>query len=262
MSKSFDDQIDFIKANNALGKIYLKLGKTSEALKVFLQAASSAKEQHALVDLSLSYQNLITAYSKLNDYKNAFNYQQLFIETQDSIFNSESTKKLSQLTLQSEFALKETADSLQHQSELNIKQIQITKQKTLNTIEIVSIGILSVLLFLVFRNFSKQKIANEKLKAAQLQLIESEKMAAFGTMASRMAHEIQNPMNFVLNFSIITKELLEDLQANLSEEEKKKTFQLINQNLDSVYQHGKKASEIVIELTKRSMEGKAHEFFS
>ena len=92
--------------------------------------------------------------------------------------------------------------------------------------------LLLLLIGLINRYRYKQKAnkelasAYENLKATQQQLVQSEKMAAFGVMATRMAHEIQNPLNFVNNFSQISKELVHDILSSQDEEDKKETANL------------------------------------
>jgi len=104
--------------------------------------------------------------------------------------------------------------------------------------------------------------ALENLKAAQEQVIQSEKLAAFGTMAKRMAHEIQNPLNFVNNFSEISKQLMDDITTEVAtEEEKRAAMNVLNENLEKIFHHGKRASAIINQLQEHHRAGTAHEFF-
>ncbi len=102
----------------------------------------------------------------------------------------------------------------------------------------------------------------ENLKNTQQQLIQSEKLAAFGTAASRMSHEIQNPLNFVTNFSKLSEELVEEISdSNIPESEKQEVLEMLKDNLRKLYQHGKRASEIINELQEHARKGTAEEFF-
>src|ERR1017187_1478438 len=66
----------------------------------------------------------------------------------------------------------------------------------------------------------KENLQNalSELKASQLQLVQKEKMASLGEVASGIAHEIQNPLNFINNFAEINAELLEELKEHLSKD--------------------------------------------
>jgi signal transduction histidine kinase len=110
----------------------------------------------------------------------------------------------------------------------------------------------------------KEEIASQRdqvahtlteLQATQAQLIQKEKMASLGELTAGIAHEIQNPLNFVNNFSEVSAELVDELEEEATAGNTEEVLSItadLKQNLEKIHHHGKKADSIVKGMLQHS----------
>ena len=129
-----------------------------------------------------------------------------------------------------------------------------------------NIGIILVL-YIITRVFNQEKNSaidgliqkNDQLLATQNQLIHSEKMASLGELTAGIAHEIQNPLNFVNNFSEVSYELIEEIQDERKKDKPERSDSLqdellgnLSQNTQKITHHGGRASAIIRSMLEHS----------
>jgi signal transduction histidine kinase len=113
-----------------------------------------------------------------------------------------------------------------------------------------------------YEDFTRLEAAKQQIEATlkdlrvtQHQLIQSEKMASLGELTAGIAHEIQNPLNFVNNFSEVSTELVEEMNEEMQKgniEDAKQIAQDLKDNLEKITHHGKRAGDIVKGMLQHS----------
>jgi signal transduction histidine kinase len=94
--------------------------------------------------------------------------------------------------------------------------------------------------------------ALSELRATQALLVQSEKMASLGELTAGIAHEIKNPLNFVNNFAEVSGELFDELKAATNPDERAELIDMLQNNLDKINEHGKRADAIVRSMLQHS----------
>jgi len=199
-------------------------------------------------------------------------------KTELQLTNEQNEKKLAlaeqEKTIQQSQLEKQTLLTKQNEQELLLKNRKLAVQKAQRNIWLGgAIGLL-IFSFFMYRNYRQKQKANrllqqqnieledqrDKIKKAmtelqqtQMQLIQKEKMASLGELTAGIAHEIQNPLNFVNNFSEVNVELGNELKEevrklSLSAEQSKNLHSLADEllmNQEKIVHHGKRAGAIV-----------------
>ncbi len=202
---------------------------------------------------------LAALYKETNQLDSAYKYLDLSVEIKDRLYNETKIRQFQMLGFNEENRRKELANEKIAAAEdfkTNIKLIGL----------VASLLSIAVVAFILYRNNKQKQQANKVLEDAlsnlqttQAQLIQSEKMASLGELTAGIAHEIQNPLNFVNNFSEVNKELIGEMKAELFSGNTGAAVAIANdleQNLEKINHHGKRADSIVKGMLQHSRASK------
>lgn len=245
----------------AYADVYTEKNQIQDAINYASKSLALAQQQDLIEQVSNASKVLSELYAKTGDDQSALQYYKLHIQYRDSLINIDKERKLGDLRFGFEMSKKE--------SEVNLLTRQKkTQQNLLLAIMVIAVLAIIIVFIMVKSNrhkkkaysilaMQKQQTEEERTKAetalaelrkTQGQLIQSAKMASMGELTAGIAHEIQNPLNFVNNFSEVNKELIEELKSEASTLKREEQDELLNDiahNNEKINHHGKRAEAIV-----------------
>ncbi|MFZ1497317.1 MAG: ATP-binding protein [Saprospiraceae bacterium] len=247
-----------VLTNIYLAQLYEGIAQTDSMLNYATVAFKLASGLKAGRQIATSAELISKAYKRKGNLESALTYLTISKIMTDSL-NKERTEKL--MDFQS------VGFEEQMRLEKAVQESVVYKNKIRTGLLLGGIAVISIFTFIFFRNNRQKQRANKvlestlaNLKSTQSQLIQSEKMASLGELTAGIAHEIQNPLNFVNNFSELSVDLAQELKEEVEkleipEKDKEYVTEIIgdlSQNQEKINHHGKRASDIVKGMLEHS----------
>lgn len=238
---------DIIEIYSGMAKLHYEEKNSDSAILYANKALSITREGSYPAGLLELTKMLADIYQLQNRKDSALKYMKLSLQIKDELFNAEKVRAFQNISFNEELRRKE------------LEKERITARNRLR-LYLVSgtIMVLIIIGAIILRNRRIRERSDKEIEEAQARLIQAEKMATLGELTAGIAHEIQNPLNFITNFSEVSEELLDEMKEAYAlgkSEEAKELHNEVKENLIRIKHHGKRAGSIVKGMLQHSRTG-------
>ena len=141
-----------------IGEVYLRSGELTAALNYVSTALSILLELGEKEGIREAYQQLAMIDSAMNNFKGAYEYHKRYMQINDSMFNMENGKKITQMTMQADFDKTQALDKADHEKLIAVANVEIKKQKALKYTSIGGLLIVLILSYLGYKTYRSRQL--------------------------------------------------------------------------------------------------------
>jgi signal transduction histidine kinase len=243
-----------LEADYGFFRYYQETHDNAQAEKYGLAAIKKASDEGNSSMLLKYFQEMGYFYKAINKPALAVNYFDKYFTLNKQTEAGLDKYKVAQFEIdQNDRQQKEHIGQLKQEKIL--EEYEINRRNYFLWGSLVVVLLVSGLLVFIYRQLHANKKTLAALRKTQTQLIQSEKMASLGELTAGIAHEIQNPLNFVNNFSEVNKEMVDELEEELRNGNIAEALTIatsIRQNEEKINHHGKRADFIVKGMLQHS----------
>jgi two-component system NtrC family sensor kinase len=234
-----------------MAQLFRKLGQPDSSLYYARRSIAAGWHGGFTIRVLAASQFLSEYFEQRGQVDSAYHYQKISIVAKDSLYSQEKTKEIQNLN----FA--------ERQRQEEIMEKDAAYRANVRYYLLIAVIVFFVILaFVFYRNNKQNKIAKNQIQSTlnelnttQNQLVQSAKMASLGELTAGIAHEIQNPLNFVNNFSDVNREMLAELKEELKDGNLTEALIIaddISANEEKINHHGRRAEFIVKGMLEHS----------